>query len=192
MENVGFIESLAKKTFDTLDKLWILRPSIFESPTTYEKYPRLLNGFLLRRKDVKLAFKEWETKVLRDVKVSKDALGALKDYEKFLLDDSQKVMENFDYFSRTSYSWALEYITKRNIIGEEFREHGTAKLKNSIIEIGGKVRRKEMSLSKAVQEAGKMLKDIIPKELKEDQIKTNVEFLIKNPEYFATKKEGKR
>lgn len=193
MKNVGFIESLAEKTFDTLDKLGILRPSIFESPTTYEKYPRLLNGFLLRRKEVKLAFKEWETKVLRDVKVSKDtALGALKDYEKFLLDSSQKVMENFDYFSRTSYSWALEYITKRNIIGEEFREHGTPDLKKNIIEIGGKVRRKEMSLSKAIQEAGKMLKDIIPKELKENQIKTNVEFLIKNPEYFATKKEGKR
>ncbi len=186
MKNVEFIESLADKTFDTLDKLWILPMSIFESPTTYEKYPRLLSESLLRRKEVKLAFKEWETKVLRDAKVSKDAaLSALKDYEKFLLENSQKVMENFDYFSRTSYSWALDYISDRKIVGEEFRKAGDA-LKKNVTEVCQK-----LSTDEAIKEVRKMIKDIIPKELSEDKVSENIRFLIRHIPYFA-KKEGEK
>ena len=187
MKNVEFIESLAEKTFDTLDKLCILPLSIFKSPTEYERYPRLLSEFLLRRKEVKLAFKEWETKVLRDSKVSKDtALSVLKDYEKFLFNNSQKVMENFDSFSRTSYSWALEYISERKIVGEEFRKAGDIPKKN-VTEVCQK-----LSTDEAIKEVRKIIKDIIPKGLSEDKVSENIRFLIRHLSYFAKKEEEKK
>ncbi len=38
------------------------------APTEFEKYPRLLFGFIQRYNDVEAGFREWESRVLRDVR----------------------------------------------------------------------------------------------------------------------------
>ncbi|MDN5301212.1 MAG: hypothetical protein PWQ60_726 [Thermoanaerobacteraceae bacterium] len=58
--------NLIFQTIDTLGHLPISLRSKESTPTKLEKYPRLFFGYLQRYEDPKIAFSEWESKLLRD------------------------------------------------------------------------------------------------------------------------------
>jgi hypothetical protein len=97
------------KAMDALGFLPISLKSREATPSRLEKYPRLLLGYLQRYDDSIIAFKEWESKLLRDV--PSDDANFRKDKYFGVVSNVEKWLENHkDMFSGRNKKLVIQHL----------------------------------------------------------------------------------
>ncbi|MGQ9555188.1 MAG: hypothetical protein ACUVWR_13895 [Anaerolineae bacterium] len=119
--------TLLYRTLDHLGGGDLLPLFLSERPTAFEKYPRLLLGYIRYYGDVEAGFEEWKSKVLRDAsdyrrEAEFPELLALK---KWVLDHRSLFegrKDNLNHLKRSLYARAYEYLYPRRLLTGAYAE----------------------------------------------------------------------
>lgn len=115
--------------FRTLDRLGgdLLPLFLSERPTAFEKYPRLLLGFIACYDNVEAGFEEWKNKVLRDASDYRrqqefPELLALKKWLREHRDLFEGRKDNLNHLKRSLYARVYEYLYPRRLLTGAYAE----------------------------------------------------------------------
>lgn len=125
-----------------LDSLWLFPMSLMgreATPTRLEKYPRLLFGYFRRYDQVEMAFKEWESKILRDVENSYikqknfPELAKLQKWcvENHALFDGENKKINLQHLRGSLYARVYTYLYAKRLINRAVTNELTDKLRSA-------------------------------------------------------------
>jgi hypothetical protein len=97
------------------------------APTEFEKYPRLLFGSIQRYGDVEAGFREWESRVLRDVgspSVREAHYSDLESLRQWLIQHRDKFAKkaNMQHLRASLYARVFQYLYPRRVLANVFCE----------------------------------------------------------------------
>lgn len=97
------------------------------APTELEKYPRLLFGSIQRYNDVEVGFREWESRVLRDVETPSRREAhypALETLRQWMVDHKNvfTVKANTQHLRTSLYARLFQYLYPRRVVASAYCE----------------------------------------------------------------------
>lgn len=97
------------------------------APTEYEKYPRLLFGSIQRYNDVEAGFKEWESRVLRDVEnpsVKERRYPELEELRQWMVKQNEVFTNkvNMQHLRTSLYARMFQYLYPRRVLANAYCE----------------------------------------------------------------------
>jgi hypothetical protein len=114
------LDEFCSRLFKAVDGLGLLPRPLSAKPTEFEKYPRLLFGSIQRYNDVEAGFREWESRVLREVEFRKEErypyLEALRQWmaEHSPLFTGNKT--NMQHLKSSLYARVFQYLYPRRVL----------------------------------------------------------------------------
>lgn len=125
------LDEFCPRLFRTLDRLGLLPLWLRAKPNEFEKYPRLLFGGIQRYNDVEAGFREWESRVLRDVPYRKEEyypdLDALRQWMVRNKDVFAK-RANMQHLRTSLYARLFHYVYPLRVLANAYcvKHHGNS------------------------------------------------------------------
>jgi len=123
------LDEFCNLLFHALDQMGgdLLPFFLSESPTSYEKYPRLLLGHIRYYNDVEAGYNEWASKVLRDGAEYRrvEEYPELESLKKWLLNNRdlfENRKDNLNHLKRSLYVRAYGYLYPRRLLTTAYAE----------------------------------------------------------------------